>query len=176
MSDAVVGGVVGAAVAFALTQVSAASVAWREVTLYDDEATGSNERLVAWVDAETIRLARTMQEIGDDFSSRNAFTSSATGTALAQAKTEALQRYRDEEERASIALARLKASEGPWHVFWRSIRGDRRGLDLSARRTVARILDRWREPVTRHGTGETKVFDITNRTQTESDLQNLKLT
>jgi hypothetical protein len=125
MSDAVVGGVLGAAVAFALTQVSAASVAWREVTLHDDEATGSNERLVAWVDAETIRLARTMQEIGDDFSSRNAFTSSATGTALAQAKTEALQRYRDEEERASIALARLKASAlvpgaaPAWLELWR---------------------------------------------------------
>jgi hypothetical protein len=117
-----------------------------------------------------------MQTIGDDFNSRNTFPSSANGAALAQDKTEALQRYRDEEQQANIALARLKASEGPWHVFWRSIRGHRKGLDLTSRRTIEPVLNRWREPVTRHGTGETNVFDITNRAQTEADLQKLKLT
>ena len=96
------------------------------------------------------------------------------------AKADALHEYRDEEWRARLDLARLRASEGTWHRVWRELRG-RSAPSLTAPSEVEAFLDRWREPVTRHGSvpiDAVQVLDRTRRTAADAlaELSSLNLT
>ncbi len=181
MSDVVValaGGAIGSVLTAGFGQSARARVAWTEVELHDQEAAERNAQLLAWVDDRTLRLAREMQDITEDFSSRGALNSSLHATALADAKAQALHEFRDEEWRANIALvAGTRATEGFWHYLWRIMRR-RPSQSLTASLEAEPFLKAWREPVTRHGQPAVTPVDRTTRTREQAfaDLERLSLT
>ena len=175
MSDAgtaFAGGAVGAVVAWFLAQAGRAQVAWLEVTLHDEQAVERNDQLVAYVLDETRKLVRELNDVAEDHNSRNSLYSSKCVSDMADRKSGALHRYRDEEWRVKLALADLKALEGTWHLIFRWLRRRRTGLALTARKAVEPFLERWREPVDRYGMGPVEVFDLTTST-TEEALKEL---
>jgi hypothetical protein len=169
---AISGGAIGAGLFLAGTELGRMQVARVEVALHDQVAHERNEQLVAFVVDETQELVEALKLITAEFESRGELASCSCGAALATRKSDALHRYRDEEWRASLDLARLKAREGHWHLLFR--RGGRRrnGLDLTARDTVEPFLARWREPISRHGLEPVAILDPTTRT-TEDALATL---
>ncbi len=91
------------------------------------------------------------------------------GRNLAAVKERALHEYRDESWRVELDLGELRATEGGWHVFWRFWRRQLRGLYVSedTRQKIEPFLNRWREPITRHG-GTTPAVDRTRRTMADA--------
>ncbi|HEY0392644.1 MAG TPA: hypothetical protein VGC63_13135 [Solirubrobacterales bacterium] len=157
------GGAIGAVVAGAFVQAGRAWLAWGEVTLHDFEASERNRRLRIWVDDRTRELAQEISGISNRLASDGLLYSGAHGAAVTGAKAKALHQYRDEEEATTIDLMTLRASEGAWHSFWRVLR--RRGAPtLTAGAEVEPFLDRWREPVSRHGSDAVTPLDRTRRT------------
>ena len=148
-----------------------------EVALHDQVAVERNEQLVAFVVDETQELVEALKLITEEFKSRGELASSSCGAALAKRKSDALRRYRDEEWRASLDLARLKAREGSWHLVFRRFGRRGNGLDLTARDTVEPFLARWREPISRHGLEPVGIVDPTTRTTADAlaTLQGLEL-
>jgi len=183
VSDLVValaGGAVGSIVTALTQQAARARIAWSEVELHDAEATERNRQLVAWTDDHTLKLARQMQAVTEDENRKGTLYSSGHGQALADAKAQALHDFRDEEWRAEIELARLRAREGAWHRLWRHLRR-KPSPRLAARDEVEPFLDRWREPITRHGSQPSDAvtpLDRTKRTtkQALDELGSLNLT
>ena len=180
LSVALAGGAIGSALTAVLAQVGKARIAWAEVRLHDDEAREYNAQLVAWVDDETRKLVAEMSLVTNDHNSRGSLYSSIHGGDLADRKAGALHRFRDQEWRVRLELARLRATEGSWHLIIRRL-WRRPAPELTAREAVEPFLDRWREPVTRHGTQPTdaaNVFDPTTRTneQALAELPKLSLT
>jgi hypothetical protein len=143
-------------------------LAWLEVTLHDQVAHERNEQLVGFVVDETQELVEALKLIAEEFNSRGELSSSSCGAALAKRKSDALRRYRDQEWRARLDLAQLKAAERSWHFVFRRVRHSRNGLDLTARATVEPFLARWREPISRHGLEPVAVLDPTTRTTTDA--------
>lgn len=182
MSDltiALAGGAIGAVATALLGQAAAAAAAWGTVTANDAGAANLNQQLEAWTEDRTRKLRQQMDGTTNDMAGRGLLSSSAHGSALAEAKANALHEYRDEEWRVSLALEQLAATEGPWHRFWRLVRRRRPGLALTAAERVAPFLDRWREPVTRHAKDmEATVYDRTRRTRDDAlrELPGYKLT
>lgn len=183
VSDLVValaGGAVGSILTAVVGQAGRARIAWAEVDLHDTEATEWNAQLLAWTDDRTLKLVREMEAVTEAHSLQGAFHSGTHAAALADAKAQALHEFRDEEWRTRIELARLRAREGAWHGFWRLLRR-RPAPVLTARTEVEPFLDRWREPVTRHGPGPGEgvtPLDRTRRTTEEAltKLDSLELT
>jgi hypothetical protein len=179
---ALAGGAVGAVIAGASAQAARARAAWSDVSLHDEEARERNAQLAAWVDDRTQNLVREMARRTGEFNSKGLLYSGGHGVALASAKADALHEYRDEEWRTRLDLARLRATEGPWHRWWRWLR--RREAPRLTTDTHAEIewfLGRWREAVTRHGSAPADAvvpFDRTQRTTAEAiaELPTLKLT
>jgi hypothetical protein len=174
---ALAGGVIGSVATAVGTQAGRFRVAWAEVGLHDDQARERNAELVVWVDVETQKLVAQMNDVTIDYNGRNLLNSGAHGSALVKVKANALRRYSDEERRARLDLARLRASEGTWHLVIRK-RRHRPAPTLTARETVEPFLDRWRGPVTLHGTGAAEVRDWTTRTTDDAlvELPTLPLT
>jgi hypothetical protein len=113
------GGAIGAVLTGVFAQGGRAWTAWDEVSLHDEETAERRARLVVWVDDRTRALVPEMERISHDCNSRGLFYSGQHGAALAEAKARALHEYRDEEWRARIDIARLRAREGGWHAWWR---------------------------------------------------------
>lgn len=176
-APAIAAGAVGAIVAAALAQGGRATLAWREVASHDLDAVERNEQLVVWVDDRTRALVSEMQRIGEQSAAKGVHESGINGRALAEAKERALHEYRDEEWKTRADLAQLRAKEGAWHGLWRLLRR-RPPPALTTDTAVRPFLNRWREPVTRHGTGSAVPLDRTTRTSTEAldELARLKLT
>jgi hypothetical protein len=171
------GGAIGAVVAGVFVQAGRAWLAWGEVTLHDFEASERNRRLRIWVDDRTRELAQEISDISNRLASDGLLYSGAHGAAVAGAKAKALHQYRDEEEATAINLMALRASEGAWHFLWRVLR--RRGAPtLTANAEVEPFLDRWREPVARHGNDAVTPLDRTRRTFDDAlaELPRLDLT
>lgn len=172
------GGAIGAVLTAGFAEGGRAWIAWGEVTLHDEEAQECNRRLKIWVDDRTRALLQEMNRRTITLSSQGQLNSGAHGNAAAGAKAEALHEYRDEAEGASIDLARLRAREGAWHAFWRVLRR-RSAPQLTAEKEVEPFLERWREPVTRHGEDSDPIMplDRTRRTfdQALAELPRLKL-
>lgn len=181
MSDltiALAGGSVGYVLGAVVGQGARARAAWSEVTLHDEQAADLNRQLVAWVDDRTRELVAELQAVAEEHNRRGTFNSSMHSADLAEAKALALQQYRDQAWRAELDLAAVRASEGPWHRLWRRLRR-KPAPTLTADETVQPFLDRWREPVTRHATGEPgAVYDRTRRTLEHAlaELPGLSLT
>ncbi len=177
---AILGGLIGALATWVLAQASVARTAWSEITLHDAEALERNAQLIVWVDDRTRQLLIEMDSITNELSARGMLFSGAHGSALQSAKATALHEYRDEEWRARIDLAGLRAKERTWHTTWRKVRR-RPPPRISARKEVEPFLDRWREPVTRHdpqSTTPVPVLDRTRRTTADAlaELASLRLT
>lgn len=173
------GGAIGAVLAAAFAQAGRAWTAFGEVTLHDEEAAERNRRLVTWADDRTRVVIIEMDRRTQDLSGRGLLYSGIHGAAVAEAKADALHEYRDQEEQAKIDLARLRAKEAAWHFVWRRLRG-RPAPSLTAREQVEPFLERWREPVTRHGSGagdSVTPLDRTTRTRDDAlaELPDLKL-
>jgi hypothetical protein len=98
---------------------------------------------------------------------------------VAAAKARALHQFRDEAEVAIIDLMQLRAKEGAWHSLWRALRR-RPTPSLTATDEVEPFLERWREPVARHGDDASPIapIDRTRRTFDEAlaELPRLDLT
>jgi hypothetical protein len=171
------GGAIGAVVAGVFVQAGRAWLAWGEVTLHDFEASERNRRLRIWVDDRTRELTQEISGISNRLASDGLLNSGTHGTAVAGAKARALHQYRDEEEVAAIDLMTLKASEGAWHTLWRVLRR-RGGPALTTSAEIEPFLDRWREPVSRHGGEAVTPLDRTRRTFDEAlaELPRLDLT
>jgi hypothetical protein len=168
LTTALSGGAIGAGLIFGGTQYGRMQLAWVEVTLHDRVAHERNEQLVGFVIDETQELVEAMKLIAEEFKSRGELSSSSCGAALAERKSDSLRRYRDEEWRARLDLARVKATEGSWHFLFRRVRHRRNGLDLTARATVEPFLGRWREPISRHGLEPVAIVDPTTRTTADA--------
>lgn len=171
-SDLVVGlagGAIGALLTAGFAEAGRAWVAWGEVTLHDEEAEERNRRLKIWVDDRTRALVQEMNRRTTELSSQGQLYGGPHGTAVAGAKADALHEYRDEAEGAKIDLARLRAKEGAWHSFWRVLRRCP-APRLTAEVEVEPFLERWREPVSRHGNEAEPVvpLDRTSRTFEEA--------
>lgn len=171
------GGAVGAVLAVVFGQVGRAWVAWREVTLHDEDSAEQNAQLILWVDDRTRDLARDMNRVTNSLDSGQVHSGSH-GSQAASEKEDALHEYRDQRARVSMALGALRARESGWHAWWRFWRRSKPPhFTEETLQTVEAFLERWREPVTRHG-GEAEVYDRTRRTtdQALADLPGLKLT
>lgn len=182
MSDltiALAGGLVGSLATAGFTQLGRARAAWSEVELHDDQAAEYNVQLIVWVDDRTRAVLRVMNERTNVAAAANLVHSGGHGASVADAKADALHDYRDREWNARLDLARLRASEGLWHLVWRKVRR-RPAPRLTVRDEVEPFLERWREPVNRHGGPDDAVpiFDRTRRTTAEAlaELPSLKLT
>jgi hypothetical protein len=157
------GGTIGAVLAGVFAQAGRAWLAWGEVTLHDYEAGERNRRLRVWVDDRTRELVREMKTITNKRASEGQLYSGAHGAAVAAAKAQALHQFRDEAEKATIELMELRAREGAWHSLWRALRR-RPAPRLTAAGEVEPFLDRWREPVSRHG-DEANLINPIDRTR-----------
>jgi hypothetical protein len=144
------GGAIGAIAAGAFAQAGRSWLAWGEVTLHDYEAAERNRRLRIWVDDRTREVVQEISGISNQLASQGQLYSGAHGTAVAVAKARALHQFRDEAEAARIDLMELRAKEGAWHSLWRVLRR-RPDPSLTAAAEVEPFLNRWREPVSRHG-------------------------
>ncbi len=172
------GGAVGAVLAALFAVAARAWLAWGEITLHDEEAAEENARLLGWVDDRTRLLVREMNRRTTELAAQGQLYSGAHGSSVAAAKEAALHEFRDRCAQAEIDLARIRAREGAWRSWWRFWR--RRPaprLTEETLQTAEEFLERWREPVTRHG-GEIQVFDRTRRTTADAlaELPDLKLT
>jgi hypothetical protein len=99
------------------------------------------------------------------------------GVQLADVKAQALHQYRDRRHKLSDDLQRLRTPEGPWHILWRSARR-RPAPAITSDEKAEPFLERWREPVTRHSTGDPVVpRDRTRRSYGDAlaELPDLKL-
>jgi hypothetical protein len=164
---ALAAGAIGAVAAGLLALAGRAASAWRDVSDHDAQAHDLNRQLRAWIDDRTRKLVQELNVITNTLNPRGLLYSGIHGGQAAEAKTQALHEYRDQRWRTELALQRLAAAEGPWHRLWRGIRDSRAGLGLPAAAEIEPFLARWREPVTRHGSGPTDAatpFDPTTRT------------
>jgi hypothetical protein len=178
LTIALAGGAIGSIATVALTQAGRARAAWSDIPIHDDEARERNAQLVVWVDDRTHALVAEMDRRTEQANTRGALLGGGHGLSVAMAKADALHEYRDEEWRARLDLARLRTTEGAWHRVWRKLRG-RHGPSLTARAEVEPFLERWREPVTRHGSANAvQVIDRTLRTTHDAlaELSSLNLT
>jgi len=160
---ALAGGAIGAVLTVVLAQAGRAYLAWAEVTMHNEEAAEINSDLAAWVDDRTIALEHELKRRTGDANSKGLLYSGGHGVSRAHAKADALQDYRDREWHVRAALARLRAAEGPWHGLWRLLRRSK-GPRLTIADVVKPFLNRWREPVTKHGGEPVAVLDRTTRT------------
>jgi hypothetical protein len=159
------GGAIGAVLTAILGQAGRAWLAWGEVTLHDQEASDRNRRLRVWVDDRTRLLVQRMRAHTTHLAAEGQLYSGAHGRAVAEEKAKALHEFRDEVEQANIDLARLRTKEGAWHSWWRTVR--RRPVPaVTAAAEVEPFIERWREPVTRHGDSTNPIvpLDRTRRT------------
>lgn len=139
-------GAIGSLITLGATGVGKFLAARTEVLIHDDDARERNEQLVIWVDDETQKLVRQLASIQEEFNARNLLTSSLHDQARVQAKADALHRYRDEESRARLDVAALRAREGYSHRFWRK-HLDSPAPRLTADEKVQPFLDRWRRAI-----------------------------
>ncbi len=175
----VIAALVGVVAGALLVQAGRAAVAWREVTEHDEIAVAENERLLIWVDDRTRQLVETMSGIHNAAAGHGMHTSGSNGGQLAAAKANALHEYRDERQRLLDRLRALRTQEGPWHSLWRWVRG-KPAPTITVEGKAAPFLDRWREPVTRHGSYPTDVAPVFDRTKRDyedalKELPSLKL-
>jgi hypothetical protein len=105
-----------------------------------------------------------LKTLTEEHAARRTLYSSLHGAALADAKARALHEFRDQEWRARLDLAQLRASEGYWHHLWRLL-GRKPVPTLTAARDSEPFLNRWREPVTRHSQQPTDAVTPIDRTR-----------
>lgn len=179
LTIALAGGVIGSLATAGFTQLGRARAAWAEVELHDQEAAEYNAQLVVWVDDRTRSLLREMSSRTNAAAAQGLAASGGHGASVANAKEDALHDYRDREWNTRLDLLRLRTSEGLWHTAWRIVRR-RRAPNLTVLNDVEPFLERWREPVTRHGGPDdaVSVFDRTRRTTADAlaELPDLNLT
>ena len=145
------GGAIGAALAVVFGQLGRAWIAWREVTLHDEDAAEQNAQLILWVDDRTRDVVRDMDRVTNSLDSGQVYSGSH-GSQAASVKEDALHEYRDERARVSMSLGTLRARESGWHAWWRFWRRSKPPqLRVDTLEVVEVFLERWREPVTRHG-------------------------
>lgn len=176
----VIAAIVGVLLGLLLAQTGRAVLAWREITDHNAEAAEQNARLLIWVDDTTRDLVAQMSGVQDSNASRGMTNSGLNGGQLAAVKALALHRYRDQRVLVSDVLQRLRTKEGAWHLLWRWVRGCPAPA-ITVDDEAEPFLNRWREPVTRHGSSPADVapvFDRTKRTYQDAldELSSLKLT
>jgi hypothetical protein len=147
---ALAGGAIGAVLAglgFVLVRLSAVP---SDVARHDRRARALDEDLERWVADDHRKLRQELAGIRNDYAARGLQYSGAILSALAEAKTRALQRYRDRRSESERALADLDAAEAWPHAVWRFARR-RPALALRAPDRVEPVIADWRAPVASAG-------------------------
>jgi hypothetical protein len=162
---ALAAGAIGAVVTAVFTVAARALAARGDVVAHDAQAGQMNSQLEAWVDDRNRKLLQELSGVKNDLAGRGLMNSGIHGAQAAETKTRALHEYRDQRWLMELELQRLSAAEGGWHRFWRRRLGAVHGLALPAADRVEPVLDRWREPIVRHGSDmPVTPFDPTRRT------------
>lgn len=148
------GGAIGSLLAYAGRVTAVPS----EVGRHDRQARAVLEDLEHWVWDEHRKLRQELSGITTDMAAAGHLNSGAHGGARAEAKTRALQRYRDRRGVKDRAYAELVAAESWPHDLWRRIRRNH-ALEYNVGFDGSTVVDEWRKPVTRHGGEPITVFD-----------------
>jgi hypothetical protein len=164
---ALAGGAIGAVLAgigFLAIRLSAVP---SDVARHDRRVKALDEDLERWVADDHRKLRQELEGIINDHAARNVLYSGFLLRALAEAKTAALQRYRDRRAETERAFNDLVAEESWAHGLWRTIT-PRRKPRLRSPERVEPVIDDWRSDVRRYGMGPVSVYDAT--TWTTDDL------
>jgi hypothetical protein len=159
---ALAGGAIGAVLAgIAFTILRLAAVP-SDVATHDRRAAALNEDLERWVADDHRKLRQELSGIKNDSAAKGLLYSGQLLVATAEAKTRALQRYRDRETEARRALADLVSAEAWPHAVWRRV-AHKPPLALTAPDTVQPVIDDWRAPAAVHPVmnDECPVYDPT---------------
>lgn len=156
-SDLLVG-LAGGAIGSLLIYVGRVSAVPAEVARHDRQARALLEDLERWVWDEHRKLRQELDGITNTLAAQGQLHSGAHGAARAEAKTQALQRYRDRRSLKDRAFADLVAAEGWPHDLWRLVRRIN-PIDYNIGFDGSTVIDEWRKPVTRHGGEPIPVFD-----------------
>lgn len=158
------GGAIGALLAgigFVAVRLSAVP---GEVARHDRRAVALNEDLERWVADDHRKLRQVLSGITNEYAARGLLYSGIHLGSRSEAKTQALQAYRDRCSESERALADLMADEGWPHERWRWLRG-RRAHELEAAVRIEPVIDEWRAATTAAGmTDEAKIYDPTRWT------------
>jgi hypothetical protein len=161
---ALAGGAVGAvlaAVGFVLVRLSAVP---GDVARHDRRAQALNEDLERWVADDHRALRAELGRLSGECNARGLLYSGHHLAVRSDAKTRALQRYRNRLSESERALADLDAEEGWPHALWRSVRR-RPTLALHAPERIKPVIDDWRARVKVAGMeDEAAIVDPTRRT------------
>lgn len=169
---ALAGGAIGAVLAAIGFLALRLSTVPGDVGRHDRRTAALDEDLERWVADDHRKLRQELSRIVNDYAGRGLLYSGALMSALAGAKTRALQRYRDRRAESERAFADLLAEESWPHTVWRALTRQV-ALTLRAPDRVEPVIDEWRKPVKRFGMGPVAVYDPTRWT-TEDLLRDIR--
>ena len=131
-----------------------------DVDRHDRRARALDEVLERWVMDGHRRLEAELKNLVEDHNARNALYSGHALADVAEARTRALQRYRDRLSESERALFDMLAEEFWLHSAYRWLR--RSALELRAPRCVDAVVDRWRADAEIAGMADAaRVYDPT---------------
>jgi len=157
----------GGSVAFTLAALAQALAVPNEVRLHNADAADRDDSLSTWVADRHYALQREMDAIrAQARASPKLMDLTALDAGLAAAKGRVLHEYRDEERRARLDLARIRAGEGWMDRVWRRVR--RKPFPtLTTPEKAVPVLEQWRAP-SRETEHPADVEDATTRTLDEA--------
>lgn len=117
---------------------------------HDFEARVLNEDLELWANDTYRALKQELTRITNEMAAKGQLYSGAHGLARAEAKTQALHRWRDRRHEAERDVATLQSRETWLHGLWRKWSGHK-PLELTAVHRVEPVIEELRRPVTAHG-------------------------
>jgi hypothetical protein len=150
---ALAGGAIGAVLAGIGVAVIRLSAVPGDVARHDRRAQALDEDLERWVADDHRRVREELEAIAYDHNARGIFHSGIHLRARAEAKTRALQRYRDRLSQSERALEDLEAEESWPHGLWRFVTR-RPQLALRAPERVEPVIEDWRGQVAVAGMGD----------------------
>lgn len=117
---------------------------------HDYEARVLNEDVELWVSDTYRALKQELNGVTNRMAAHGQLWSGAHGRGRAEAKIQALHRWRDRKHQAERELAAIQAKETWAHGLWRKASG-RDELELTAPERVEPVIEEFRRDVTRHG-------------------------
>lgn len=160
---ALAGGVIGTLVTAGLAFGTRINRIGPEIAANDRAIRALDIDLESWIADATVNLVREVRAITNATGPSNTFYSGAHAVQIAHAKELALEKYRNEGRRTERAFAEIVAGEGWLHGLLRAWRYD--DAVLQAPKRGETVLEKWAEPITRHGgPAPIEVDDPRNRT------------
>ncbi len=157
----------GGSVAFTLAALARALGVPNEVRLHNADTAERDDSLSTWVADRHYALGRETDAVrAQAQASPKLMDLTHLDASLAAAKGRALHEYRDEERRARLDLARIRAGERWMDRVWRRVR--RKPFPtLTTPEKAVPILEQWRAP-SRETQHPADVEDATTRTLSEA--------